>query len=47
MSAASAPALISSAGDSPREAFGRTLAGLAAEYPELVVLDAAIEIETR
>jgi len=42
MSAPSAPALIGSAGDSLREAFGRTLAGLATQYPELVVLDADI-----
>src|SRR5262245_14841090 len=42
MSAANAPALIGSTGDSLREAFGRALAGLAAQYPQLVVLDADI-----
>ncbi len=42
MSAANAPALIGSSGDSLREAFGRTLAGLATQYPQLVVLDADI-----
>ena len=42
MSATNAPALIGSAGDSLREAFGRTLAGLASQYPQLVVLDADI-----
>ncbi|MGH8262951.1 MAG: transketolase family protein, partial [Steroidobacteraceae bacterium] len=42
MSATNAPALIGSAGDSLREAFGRALAGLAPQYPQLVVLDADI-----
>jgi transketolase len=42
MSATSAPALIGSAGDSLREAFGRALAGLAPQYPQLVVQDADI-----
>ena len=42
MSATNAPALISSSGDSLREAFGRALAGLADDYPQLVVLDADI-----
>src|SRR5882762_2240101 len=37
-----APQLIGSSGDSLREAFGKTLAGLAAEFPKLVVLDADI-----
>ncbi len=37
-----APQLIGSSGDSLREAFGKTLAGLAAHYPNLVVLDADI-----
>ncbi len=37
-----APQLIGSSGDSLREAFGTTLAGLAAHYPNLVVLDADI-----
>src|SRR5215475_3444159 len=40
--ASEAPALIGSAGDSLREAFGRALAGLAVHYPQLVVLDADI-----
>ena len=42
MSATNSPALIGSSGDSLREAFGRALAGLANEYPQLVVLDADI-----
>src|SRR5262245_55711144 len=42
MSANSAPALIGSAGDSLRDAFGRALESLAPEYPRLVVLDADI-----
>jgi len=42
MSATDAPALIGSAGDSLREAFGRALTGLAPDYPQLVVLDADI-----
>jgi transketolase len=42
MSVTSSPALIGSSGDSLREAFGRTLAGLATQYPHLVVLDADI-----
>src|SRR5258706_7833326 len=37
-----APQLIGSSGDSLREAFGKTLAGLAAHSPNLVVLDADI-----
>ena len=36
------PALIGTSGDSLREAFGRALADLAPEYPDLVVLDADI-----
>src|SRR4051812_14906585 len=39
---AAAPQLIGSSGDSLRESFGKALAGLASEYPELVVLDADI-----
>lgn len=39
---AEAPALIGASGDSLREAFGKTLAGLAADFPKLVVLDADI-----
>jgi transketolase len=41
-SAEAAPQLIGSNGDSLREAFGKALAGLAPQYPELVVLDADI-----
>lgn len=37
-----APQLIGSSGDSLREAFGKALAGLAEQYPDLVVLDADI-----
>jgi transketolase len=37
-----APQLIGSSGDSLREAFGKALTGLAAQYPHLVVLDADI-----
>ena len=37
-----APQLIGSSGDSLRESFGKALAGLAPNYPELVVLDADI-----
>ncbi len=40
--AAKAPALIGSSGDSLREAFGKALADLAADFPKLVVLDADI-----
>jgi transketolase len=40
--AETAPALIGSSGDSLREAFGKTLTDLAAQYPHLVVLDADI-----
>jgi transketolase len=39
---AEAPALIGTSGDSLREAFGKALAGLAKEFPRLVVLDADI-----
>jgi transketolase len=39
---AEAPALIGTSGDSLREAFGKTLSGLADEFPKLVVLDADI-----
>jgi transketolase len=39
---AEAPALIGTSGDSLREAFGKALAGLAGEFPNLVVLDADI-----
>jgi transketolase len=39
---AEAPALIGTSGDSLREAFGKALAGLAQEFPMLVVLDADI-----
>jgi len=39
---ADAPALIGTAGDSLREAFGKALASLADEFPQLVVLDADI-----
>ena len=39
---ADAPQLIGSSGDSLREAFGKALSGLAADYPDLVVLDADI-----
>ena len=42
MSATNAPALIGSAGDSLREAFGRAITSLAPNYPQLVVLDADI-----
>jgi transketolase len=42
MSASSAPSLIAQSGDSLREAFGKTLANLANEFPKLVVLDADI-----
>jgi transketolase len=42
MSASSAPSLIAQSGDSLREAFGKTLANLAQEFPKLVVLDADI-----
>ena len=38
----SAPSLIGTSGDSLREAFGKALTALAAEHPELVVLDADI-----
>ena len=41
-SAEAAPQLIGSSGDSLREAFGKALAGLAPQYPDLVVLDADI-----
>jgi transketolase len=37
-----APALIGTAGDSLREAFGKALSSLADEFPQLVVLDADI-----
>jgi len=37
-----APLLIGSSGDSLREAFGKALAGLVPDYPNLVVLDADI-----
>ena len=40
--AEAAPHLIGSSGDSLREAFGKTLAGLVRDYPDLVVLDADI-----
>jgi transketolase len=40
--AAEAPALIGTSGDSLREAFGKALAGLAREFPKVVVLDADI-----
>jgi transketolase len=40
--AAEAPALIGTSGDSLREAFGKALAGLANEFPKVVVLDADI-----
>src|ERR1044072_1084923 len=39
---AEAPALIGTSGDSLREAFGKALAGLANEFPKVVVLDADI-----
>jgi transketolase len=39
---AEAPALIGTSGDSLREAFGKALAGLAIEFPKVVVLDADI-----
>ncbi|HVZ91907.1 MAG TPA: transketolase C-terminal domain-containing protein [Rhizomicrobium sp.] len=39
---AEAPALVATAGDSLREAFGKALSGLADEFPKLVVLDADI-----
>jgi transketolase len=39
---AEAPALIGTSGDSLREAFGKALAGLASEFPKVVVLDADI-----
>lgn len=39
---AEAPALIGTSGDSLREAFGKALASLAAEFPKVVVLDADI-----
>ncbi|HVP86362.1 MAG TPA: transketolase C-terminal domain-containing protein [Rhizomicrobium sp.] len=39
---AEAPALIGTSGDSLREAFGKALAGLAQEFPKVVVLDADI-----
>ncbi len=39
---AEAPALIGTSGDSLREAFGKALAGLAKEFPRVVVLDADI-----
>lgn len=39
---AEAPALIGTSGDSLREAFGKALAGLAKEFPKVVVLDADI-----
>ena len=42
MAFAEAPNLIGSGGDSLREAFGKALTGLAAQYPDLVVLDADI-----
>ncbi len=40
--AAESPALIGTSGDSLREAFGKTLSGLADEFPNVVVLDADI-----
>ncbi|MGZ5931875.1 MAG: transketolase, partial [Rhizomicrobium sp.] len=40
--AAEAPALIGTSGDSLREAFGKTLSGLADEFSNVVVLDADI-----
>jgi len=39
---AEAPALIGTSGDPLREAFGKALAGLAKEFPKVVVLDADI-----
>ena len=39
---AEAPTLIGTNGDSLREAFGKALAGLASEFPKVVVLDADI-----
>lgn len=42
MSDNSAPALIGTSGDSLREAFGKALTQLAAEFPKLVVLDADV-----
>ena len=42
MTSAEAPALIGTSGDSLREAFGKALAGLASEFPKVVVLDADI-----
>jgi transketolase len=39
---AEAPALIGTTGDSLREAFGKALAGMAHEFPKVVVLDADI-----
>ena len=39
---AEAPALIGTTGDSLREAFGKTLADIANDFPNLVVLDADI-----
>jgi transketolase len=39
---AEAPTLIGTSGDSLREAFGKALAGLASEFPKVVVLDADI-----
>lgn len=39
---AEAPALIGTSGDSLREAFGKSLAGLGRDFPQLVVLDADI-----
>lgn len=39
---AEAPALIGTSGDSLRESFGKALAGLAKEFPKVVVLDADI-----
>ena len=42
MSDTSAPALIGSSGDSLREAFGKALTQLAADFPKLVVLDADV-----
>ena len=41
-SAADAPSLIASGGDSLREAFGRSLVALADEFPDMVVLDADV-----
>jgi len=40
--AAEAPSLIGTSGDSLREAFGKALSSLADEFPKVVVLDADI-----